>query len=961
MKILKEAYTIPDNVVMFYDRHLRLWTLYIKDEEGNQISNTEYAPSRTDAIEMAQDVDNFVIRESLKGNNMKIQEWYTGEPSSLEYGRAIDAGRKKLKDKYYPFDVDLWYGNTSSSLNSTGWIICLEFGRGDCYQWIAQKPSTTFGSKELTLYGPMDLDKGEYVETVFDLAEYKDKEVNKFKSIEQIMSYLFTNFSHLRDDDLDEGVDMKILKESSSYCWYAKYFDMKGNKKFVYLPKDITQDAEEAEEMMQEMIREPFTKFVFIGSGYIDTVVDELNATLLESTWSPVEYDEETGEYYSRPGNEFDGIDPQTQPIEEARMSRDPYGINDVKRLLNNKAPEAWWWREEIEMDFGDGSKLANYLTKKGIDVKYNEEDERWFVKGKYNFGDCYFYPYPYRYENELNEGLQYIESINSRKGIRAPKTLTETYHINDEEVMNKVAELGKELESQGFKYVSSKDSRDYYDFYRKIEDGKGIWKAIIYNYGAAEIIDVTYEQARGIEPIDSLEQLRKDLGKMLLPEGMSPKEGDKVQMDYYAKPNNGQKGTCTGRSGELCFITWDDGSKSKEIKGYLKVIDDVNESMNEALGRDYSHIPEVKQINYSNNKNGNLLPYLDCNAFKAALEETGLQAFKIKSARLKGVSLGDLKDEFGGRGMQPWKWTHDFDSSIPMGDGNEFDIFWKGEFPNKIEEDFNSDNWLLIKDSHMYDPEGLNINTPESILCKGSKEECINQFNEIVNSIKLKVAKDRNSRFYDSCGPSILISAKGDLFIKVYYPNAAAYEVYQVLPNTIEEKLQNEKEDTSEEKEDAKLNEEVEVPTLEGPNEGAEYGLSELLNSAIQHELETVNEYNVLALNARAEGFDDIASVIDEINTEENKHIGQLQELLKTISPNAQAIVAGETEASDDLVSIEESFNKIPVITFKGKRTFDTEEEAWEFKKSLGDKYRSITKVEYPDMTFYIVDFEED
>ena len=65
MKILKEAYTIPNNVVMFYDRHLRLWTLYIKDEEGNQISNTEYAPSRADAIEMAQDIDNFVIRESL--------------------------------------------------------------------------------------------------------------------------------------------------------------------------------------------------------------------------------------------------------------------------------------------------------------------------------------------------------------------------------------------------------------------------------------------------------------------------------------------------------------------------------------------------------------------------------------------------------------------------------------------------------------------------------------------------------------------------------------------------------------------------------------------------------------------------------------------------------------------------------------------------------------------------------
>lgn len=101
-------------------------------------------------------------------------------------------------------------------------------------------------------------------------------------------------------------------------------------------------------------------------------------------------------------------------------------------------------------------------------------------------------------------------------------------------------------------------------------------------------------------------------------------------------------------------------------------------------------------------------------------------------------------------------------------------------------------------------------------------------------------------------------------------------------------------------------LKEDLEVPTLEGPAEGAEFALADLINTAMQSELTTVNEYNTLALNARAEGFDDIASVIDEINTEENKHIGQLQELLKTISPNARAIDAGETEGADQLVSVD-------------------------------------------------------
>lgn len=30
-----------------------------------------------------------------------------------------------------------------------------------------------------------------------------------------------------------------------------------------------------------------------------------------------LEYDEETGEYFSRPATEFDGVDPQTQEEEE--------------------------------------------------------------------------------------------------------------------------------------------------------------------------------------------------------------------------------------------------------------------------------------------------------------------------------------------------------------------------------------------------------------------------------------------------------------------------------------------------------------------------------------------------------------------------------------------------------------------------------------------------------------------
>lgn len=84
------------------------------------------------------------------------------------------------------------------------------------------------------------------------------------------------------------------------------------------------------------------------------------------------------------------------------------------------------------------------------------------------------------------------------------------------------------------------------------------------------------------------------------------------------------------------------------------------------------------------------------------------------------------------------------------------------------------------------------------------------------------------------------------------------------------------------------------------GPSVGPEAGLATLLIDSINGEWDTVNLYNSIAITAREAGFENIASVLDEINTEENKHIGQLQELLKTISPNANAIKDGEEEATE-------------------------------------------------------------
>ena len=57
-------------------------------------------------------------------------------------------------------------------------------------------------------------------------------------------------------------------------------------------------------------------------------------------------------------------------------------------------------------------------------------------------------------------------------------------------------------------------DSRNNYAIYRKIVNGYGKWKAV--KDGKEK--EITYDQARGYEPLDNEEALQMELGKLLLP-----------------------------------------------------------------------------------------------------------------------------------------------------------------------------------------------------------------------------------------------------------------------------------------------------------------------------------------------------------------------------------------------------------------------------------------------------------
>lgn len=92
-----------------------------------------------------------------------------------------------------------------------------------------------------------------------------------------------------------------------------------------------------------------------------------------------------------------------------------------------------------------------------------------------------------------------------------------------------------------------------------------------------------------------------------------------------------------------------------------------------------------------------------------------------------------------------------------------------------------------------------------------------------------------------------------------------------------------------------------------EGPKEGSDTGVADMLISAIHDEWTTIQQYNSLIATLRAEvvnnpKYEGFISVVEEINNEENKHVGQLQEMLKRISPNANSIEEGEEEGASQL-----------------------------------------------------------
>ena len=96
-------------------------------------------------------------------------------------------------------------------------------------------------------------------------------------------------------------------------------------------------------------------------------------------------------------------------------------------------------------------------------------------------------------------------------------------------------------------------------------------------------------------------------------------------------------------------------------------------------------------------------------------------------------------------------------------------------------------------------------------------------------------------------------------------------------------------------------------------PNEEKNIGLATLINGLIEDEIQAVDGYKSAIVTFETEGRGEFTDVFRDIMDEENRHIGQLQEVLNVLSPGTQEnIDDGQTEAQGQ-ISGEEATTETP------------------------------------------------
>lgn len=114
----------------------------------------------------------------------------------------------------------------------------------------------------------------------------------------------------------------------------------------------------------------------------------------------------------------------------------------------------------------------------------------------------------------------------------------------------------------------------------------------------------------------------------------------------------------------------------------------------------------------------------------------------------------------------------------------------------------------------------------------------------------------------------------------------------------------------------------------------GSDSAMAEIINQLIVDEWEAISGYNSASVTAQQIGAEDAAKLFADIAREEAAHVGELQQLLKSIDKNTHAIGEGEEEAQQKLDESVESDYRVMQKNYKNSQSFnDIEKESGEFR----------------------------
>lgn len=125
----------------------------------------------------------------------------------------------------------------------------------------------------------------------------------------------------------------------------------------------------------------------------------------------------------------------------------------------------------------------------------------------------------------------------------------------------------------------------------------------------------------------------------------------------------------------------------------------------------------------------------------------------------------------------------------------------------------------------------------------------------------------------------------------------------------------------------------------------GAAVGMASVIGDMIKDEYEAIDGYISAIATAEAEGFTEAVSILTDIQAEENRHIGQLQTLMKMFDPNSVQIEEGQLEGEEQLSGDSQPMSE-SVITDLDKLS---DREYATFKR-VAHKFHNMTPMELLD-----------